>query len=145
MNYCYNCNNWVDDNSGCCPFCGGQTTPVQDPRPISYQQPVAEQKSFNQYIEQLGSDILKWGIMSVAFACSFIASFMGIIFAVKANKKVAEYIHYMGGVSGKAKVGKHLAKGGLIGGIAMTAFFVLYVLFLIFYAIIIAVLVSQGF
>lgn len=137
MNYCYNCNNWVDDNPGRCPFCGGQTTPVQNPQPISYQQPVAEQNSFKQYIEQLGSDILKWGIMSVAFACSFLASFMGIFFAVKANKKVEEYIRCMGYVNGKAKVGKYLAKGGLIGGIVMTALFSLYV---ILYAIIIAAL-----
>ncbi len=144
MNYCYNCNNWTDDPSGICPYCGAQTTPAQPQEPVQqpmyYQQPT-QQSSYNKYIEQLANDILKWGIMSVAFACSFLASFMGIVFAAKANKKVQEYINYMGQVNGKAKVGKHLAKGGLIGGIVMTVFLGLYIL----YFVGIGILISQSF
>ena len=77
------------------------------------------------------SNVLTWGILSLAFACTFILSFLGIIFGVTGKKKAEEYQACFGTVSGQANTGRILSRVGFIVGIVMTVLFVLYMIFLV--------------
>lgn len=139
--FCKNCGVSIDENSKFCSACGAsveqevqnvQVTPV----------PCEAFVDVNARLQELQGEILKWGIMGLAFACSFIVSFLGIIFSKKALNLSEEYIRLNGEITGKARVGRHLAKGGFFGGIGMTALFGLYVFIMIIYFILVVLLLA---
>lgn len=75
----------------------------------------------------LAKSILIMGIIAVATACSVWFSFLGIIFGAIGLSKAKKFTEQCGQLFGKAKVGKYLSLGGLIGGAAMTAYFAFYI------------------
>ena len=87
--------------------------------------------------------ILALGITSVAFACSGFLALVGWIVACVARGKVREYENRFGPVTGKAKVGRDLARGGLIGSICMTLFLFFY--FLIYAFVLIVTLTAPDY
>ena len=77
---------------------------------------------------------LIFGILGLAFSCSFFLSLVGVIFSALCLSRANEYYRILGSLCGKVKVGRILSKIGLILGIVMMALFLLYVLsFLITY------------
>lgn len=83
--------------------------------------------------------ILVHGILSLAFACSFCFSWLGIIFGGIAKNKINAYLNQGYELTGKALVGKILAKIGTILGIVLTVVFVIYV---VVYALLLIELLS---
>ena len=83
----------------------------------------------------LATSILVMGIVAVATACTVWFGFLGIIFGIIGLNKAKKFTEECGQLFGKAKVGKFLSLGGLIGGSCVTA----YVVFYIFIAVITAI------
>lgn len=146
--FCVNCGAQLSDDSKFCGKCGA---PVAAPAEVPVEtvaEPVkaaAEAAAVDPEQEKLKGEASKsaliWGILSLAFAIEgVIVSFLGIIFACTAFKKADWYTYLNNGVlDGKAKVGRGLAKAGLIVGIIMTVFWVFY-----FFIIIIAAVASAS-
>lgn len=144
-------------------YSGGDAAPPVYEQPV-YQEPVYEQPQYqepvyqqpqyqqppHQYIQPVpqpvapdfvtpqqqaeANSVLIWGILGLAFACTFWLSFLGIIFSAIDRGKVKDYLYRYGVLYGKAKVGNILSRIGLPVGIVLTAFAVIYVI----YAIVIA-------
>lgn len=156
---CNKCGNQIADNSTFCVYCGTQVggeaqpaapaqpypqQPVQQAYPQQpaqpyqqpYQQPypqqgyAAPQAPADPQQEAESKSILTFGILALAFGCSFYLSFLGIIFGAiekgKANAFQATY-----GLTGRAKVGSILGKIGFILGIVLTALFVVWLIAII--------------
>lgn len=105
------------------------------PQQPQYQPPVYNQPQQPQYAQPVGentSPLLVFGILALAFACTFYASFLGIVFGAIQKNKLEAYMAAGGIYAGKAKVGGILGKVGLIVGIVLTAIFAVYVTVLIF-------------
>ncbi len=154
---CSKCGTNLNDSDQFCPNCGAavhaatsdaqpaqQPTPQygQQPMPQYGQQPVAPygQQPMPQYGQQVyvseeqqaaGNSLLKWGILGLAFGCSFFGSILGIIFSAIALNKLKLYREQYGEATGKAKVGGILAKIGLPVSIVLTVFFFIYIIALI--------------
>ena len=150
--FCTNCGASIQDGTNVCPVCGA---PVQGAQPQSNQQPQFEQPQFNQpqfeqpqfnqpqfnqpYYQQPAvpssvtpSSVLTWGIVGLAFSCTFFLSFLGIIFSAVGTKKAKKLVEESGQpLSGKAKVGNILAKVGLPLGIVLTIFFIIWVIVIV--------------
>lgn len=97
-------------------------------------------ENYNEYTQQapqyqadaLAGSVLTKGILSVAFACTFFVSFLGIIFGAQGKNLASRCAAMNGGyLPVKAKVGRGLSIGGFIGGIVMTALFGIYFLALL--------------
>lgn len=138
--FCNQCGSDVPNGVGFCPNCGA---PVEQPRqaqpqyqqPDPYQQPQYQQPVEPQYQQPvygqpvssvgdpqeraLAKTILVFGILAIAFACTYYVAFMGIVFGAITSGKVKQYIA-MYPLSGKAKTGSILGKVGLILGIVLT-------------------------
>ena len=69
--YCNNCGAQLTENSKFCPNCGQlvQSTPQEMTAASTYEGPMGNP-----------TPVLVWGIIGLAFACTFVASFLGIIF-----------------------------------------------------------------
>ena len=88
----------------------------------------------------LAKSVLTFGIMAVAFAISTYFSFMGIIFGIIGLNKAKKFMEEAGGqLYGKAKIGKYLSLGGLIGGCVITGIMAFYI-----FGIILGVLSELG-
>lgn len=96
------------------------------PQAPVYEAPVVQPK---QADSPLSKSILVFGILGVAFACTFYFSFLGIIFSAIAKGKVKKYVAEGYMLSGKSKVGNILATVGLILGIVLTVIAVLALVF----------------
>lgn len=136
--FCPNCGSSIEDNSQFCPNCGQVVEqPNQAPtQPQQFEQPVYEATPVNNtYAASAGADesksVLTWGILGLVFADTCILSFLGIIFSAIALNKAKAFQAANGALYGKAKVGKILATVGLILGIVMTVFAVIYLLLII--------------
>ncbi len=145
--FCGNCGTQLSDDSKFCGKCGTPVeapvvTPVAEPAPAetpvetAVEAPVATpvvDPEQEQLKNEASKSALIWGILSLAFAIEgFIVSFLGIIFACTAFKKADWFTYLNNGVlEGKAKVGRGLAKAGLIVGIIMTVFWAFYLLLII--------------
>ncbi|MCR5328154.1 MAG: zinc ribbon domain-containing protein [Saccharofermentans sp.] len=84
---------------------------------------------------ELAKSILIMGIVAVACAVSYIAAIGGIICGAIGLSKAKKFVEENGQVFGKAKVGKFLSLGGLIGGSIITAILALRIISAILYAI----------
>lgn len=129
--YCKNCGAEIADGAIFCPNCGQAVqsepqnfeTPVYEPQQAVYGNPV-EQKNL--------PNVLMWGILGLVFADTFFLSFLGIIFSAIAMSKAKLYTEMTGQPLSKGgKVGGILAKIGLILGIVLTVFFVIWLISLI--------------
>ncbi len=87
----------------------------------------------------LAKSVLTFGIMAVAFAVSTYFSFMGIIFGIIGLNKAKKFQEEAGQLYGKAKIGKYLSLGGLIGGAVIAGIMAFYI-----FGIIIGVLSEIG-
>ena len=133
--FCKQCGCEVAPGTNFCTKCGAVTDQQQVGTPYSGVQngyyannvPTQPLYQMNDQISKLQTETMVNGILGLAFACSFVASFLGIVFSAIAKKKANEYIRLRGQLEGKAKVGYNLAKPGLIVGIIATAFFAIYI------------------
>lgn len=106
-----------------------------------YEQPAApvyrepEATVVNEETNALGKATLIFGIIGLAFSLSFYMSFLGIIFSAIGRGKLKSYLASGGELAGKAKVGGILSKLGLIFGIILTAFFVIWLFVIIIGAV----------
>ena len=69
--------------------------------------------------------------MAVAFAVSYYLGLGGVIFGIIGLNKAKKFTEECGQLYGKAKIGKFLSLGGLIGGAVLGGISLLYILGLI--------------
>lgn len=120
---CTSCGAQINAGERYCSTCGAPA-PVE----TTYAPAATVETTYVPAAPALSSTpILVFGILALAFACTFYFSFLGIIFGAIAGKKVSAFVAQGGELAGKAKVGKILGKIGLIIGIVMTAICVLVV------------------
>lgn len=130
-----------------------QATPVYEPAPAPAPAPVVPVTPVQPVYAQapvtpvggvgvapsgdaeLAKGILIMGIVAVACAVSYIAAVGGIICGAIGLSKAKKFVEENGQVFGKAKVGKFLSLGGLIGGSIITAILGLRIISAILYAI----------
>ncbi len=120
---CSNCGMVVEEGRAYCPNCGAAVA-----------KPVAERYNENGAASapaMSATPVLVWGIIGLAFSCTFYFSFLGIIFSAVGLNKFKAFYAATGYDAGKAKVGRILAKVGLILGIVLTAICALVLLILI--------------
>ena len=130
--YCASCGKEMNDGERFCSSCGAAVAaPVEV---VPAEAAVAPAKPCVDT-----TPILVHGILSLAFACSFCFSWLGIIFGGIAKNKINAYLNQGYELTGKALVGKILAKIGTILGIVLTVVFVIYV---VVYALLLIELLS---
>ena len=122
--YCSNCGAQNSDNSRFCQNCGQ----------LMHE---AERQSItaaSTYEGPMGNPtpVLVWGIVSLACACTFVVSFLGIIFGCIGKKKADQYLDFCGGGSKQATIGRNLSKAGIIVGVILTVLFVIYIALLVY-------------
>ena len=122
--YCISCGSEIPEGSEFCFKCGASQTEPLTASPVYAAQPVIE-------APVAPSNVLTWGIIGLAFACTFFLSFLGIIFSAIGMKKHKTYIDSGAAYSTKVKVGGILSKVGLGVGIALTVLCVIYFIFII--------------
>ena len=140
--FCNHCGNQLPEGAAFCASCGARVEPAQ---PV-YQQPApsvpvvapAVQRE-DPELESLGRTTMILGIVGLATAVS--SGLPGWIVSNIALNKAAEYERKAGSLTGKAKIGRNLAKPGKIVGIIMTFF---WIFFAIFYGIIYGILLSNA-
>lgn len=81
----------------------------------------------NMTTKDTSTKVLVFGILGLAFACSFSLSFLGIIFSAIGMSQANNFARENGAVFGKAKVGRILSKVGLPLGIVFTVLFIVYI------------------
>ncbi len=156
--FCRYCGNQLREDAKFCSSCGKPVedvtqpadpvvteepvineAPVADPAPVCNVTPTVVPSVQTQYQASVSeaqatekqNSVLTYGILALSFALTGIISFLGIIFGAIAMNKANEYIRLIGTSTARVTVGKGLGKGGLIAGIALTAFFTLYILLII--------------
>ncbi len=121
--FCKNCGSNVADGTKYCPSCG--TAMTAGPSQYQFSPAPAPQAAAGNPVP-----VLVWGIIGLAFACTFYLSILGIIFSAVGKKKAREYTAVYGTASNQARIGGKLANAGMIVGIilAILSLFVLVVL-----------------
>lgn len=137
--FCPNCGTNVPEGANACPNCGTFLNAAQPaPEAPVYQAPPVQQPIYNaapvNTVPYNTTPILVFGILAIAFACTFYLSFLGIVFGAMTKGKVNAYLAQGYALSGKAKVGSILGKVGLIVGIVMTAIFAIWLLVIVILA-----------
>ncbi len=123
--YCQFCGKEHADYVSFCPYCG-----MQIGKSESVEEQVVVDPIYQREKDDLGGEVLKFGILGLAFACSGLLSLLGLIFSIIARAKAGAFARRYGDTEGRATVGKHLGKAGLIVSISLTAFFVVYFIFI---------------
>lgn len=123
--YCQFCGKEHADYVSFCPYCG-----MQIGKSESVEEQVVVDPIYQQEKDDLSGEVLKFGILGLAFACSGLLSLLGLIFSIIARAKAGAFARRYGDTEGRATVGKHLGKAGLIVSISLTAFFVVYFIFI---------------
>lgn len=107
-----------------------QAVPVAPVQPV-YAQPAPVMPTgapIGANNPELAKNILIMGIMAVAFTCTVWISFLGIVFGAIGLSKAKKFTEECGQLFGKAKVGKYLSLGGLIGGSVVTGYMAIYII-----------------
>ncbi len=89
----------------------------------------------NMTTNDTSTKVLVFGILGLAFACSFYLSFLGIIFSAIGMSQANNFARENGAVFGKAKVGRILSKVGLPLGIVFTVISVIYIIVMVLLAL----------
>ena len=118
--YCSSCGKEMNEGEKFCPNCGAA---VAAPEEVAVAPALPRIDT---------TPILVHGILALAFANTFVLSWLGIIFGVMTKKKVKAYLEQGYELTGKPLVGKILAKIGTILGIVGTVFWVLYLAYIVF-------------
>ena len=129
--YCASCGKEMNDGERFCSSCGAAVAaPVEV---VPAEAAVAPAKPCVDT-----TPILVHGILALAFACSFCFSWLGILFGAMTKKKVKNYLNQGYELTGKPLVGKILGKIGLILGIALSVFWVLYFAYFVFLGVLLS-------
>lgn len=136
---CKNCGNEIADGAKFCASCGA----IAESESQAYDHvAINDFISDDEKVEraECSNKILIFGILSVAFSCTFWLGIVGWILGSMCKKKVKEYEARFGPVSGKARVGKYLGTGGKIAGMVFTiieaVYALIYVAYILFYVVI---------
>ncbi len=131
--FCNHCGANVPEGSAFCQNCGAPVASVPaQPDPYRVTPAVnPNAKTVDPREREASKSVLTFGIIALAFSCSWILSFVGIIFAFIARSKVKAYESEFGPATGKTKVGKIFSIVSIPLSIVMTVFFVLYILFIV--------------
>ena len=140
---CKKCNKEIDDLYSFCPYCGSpsdfeSTDDTCDDLALTEKETlcVKRDESKDGVRSQLSHDILKWGILSLAFSISYPLSPIGFFFSFAAKKLVKEYEMLYGRVTRKSRVGRDLGKAGFIVGLILSIILILSSVFNVFSAIV---------
>lgn len=120
--FCKNCGRQLDENENVCPVCGtvnGGETAATPTLEYGYD---AVNEANEQLKNEMASQSLKWGILSLAFSASGCLSLLGFIFSFIAKSKALAYEQTFGVLEGKARVGRILGKVGFGVGLGMTIY-----------------------
>ncbi|MBR4435760.1 MAG: zinc-ribbon domain-containing protein [Clostridia bacterium] len=119
--FCSNCGAQVNDNLTVCPNCGAI---MQGNKP--------NVTAASTYVGPMGdpTPVLTWGIIGLAISCVF--GIIGLIFSLIGLKKYNNYKSFTSGAySRQAEIGKKLSIAGIIVSIAVTVFWILYVVVIV--------------
>jgi len=132
--YCNQCGAEIENGKNFCTVCGA---------PLNKQGEVGNSRFTNsystygqpQYARPVNNDegraaaksVLTFGILSLAFALSFILSPLGIIFGGVAKSKNSAFIQKGGIPYGPSKTGSGLSTAGIIVGIIYSVLLVIYI------------------
>ena len=133
--FCKFCGNELPDGAGFCTKCG-KVVSYEEAQISGINTPFINDNEYTPFNEQdkekesKGADILKFAILSLAFASSFYLSVLGLVFSIIARVKLKKYVAQYGETEGKATVGKHLSLVGLIVSIVLSVlcFILLFVI-----------------
>ena len=130
---CNHCGANVPEGSAFCQNCGAPVASVPaQPDPYRVTPAVnPNAKTVDPREREASKSVLTFGIIALAFSCSFWLSFVGIIFAFIARSKVKAYESEFGPATGKTKVGKIFSRVSVPLSIVLTVCAVLYILFLV--------------
>ncbi len=141
--FCSKCGSSIPDDSVFCPNCGASF--ASNAAPVN-QAPVNPAPAYQQYAptptpvyqtstgagspdeRAAAKSVLIFGILALAFACSFYLSIVGIVFAFIAFSKARAYERNYGPATGKAKVGKIFSIVSIPVSIVMTIIFVIWLI-----------------
>ena len=145
--FCQNCGSALDDGVKFCPNCGAAVFAPQPEEPAEQpvyeepagslceqpaepvkEEPVVAAPAVDPKLNALAKGSLIFGIIGLSCTCTFWLSLLGIIFSAIGRGKVKAYLAAGGELHGKAKVGSILSKFGLIFGIILFVFFVLWLI-----------------
>ena len=121
--YCKHCGTQLENDARFCQNCGASLAETPTAQPEILVDPAKEQKK-----DEAAGEVLKWGIIGLAFSLSCILSLLGWIFSAKARRLRRAYEAEYGEVTGRALVGKIRGNVGFGVGIGYTIFFTLYFL-----------------
>ena len=107
--------------------------PVAPVQPVYAATPVATPISGAD--NELAKSCMVMGIVAVACCITYYFAFVGIIFGAIGLSKAKKFMEDAGQLFGKAKVGKYLSLGGLIGGCVLTGITLFYILMMVIAAI----------
>ena len=152
---CKQCGNEIAPEAKFCGICGAPNdaaaTQPAEPQYAQPADPYAQQpqqyqpQQYNQYQPQqynqpqygaavedpaersLSKSILIFGILALAFCCTFYLAFLGIVFGAIAMSKAKKYAAAYP-LTGRAKTGKILGTVGLILGIVLTVILLLIII-----------------
>ncbi|PWJ70903.1 zinc ribbon protein [Ruminococcaceae bacterium R-25] len=107
--------------------------PVAPVQPVYAATPVATPIAGAD--NELAKSCMIMGIVAVACCITYYFAFVGIIFGAIGLSKAKKFMEDAGQLFGKAKVGKYLSLGGLIGGCVLTGITLFYILMMVIAAI----------
>lgn len=139
--FCKYCGNELPEDANFCPQCGKMNEPKKDTKAenavqssFDFSSPVYQQTE-NPLVERekshLGGQILKFAILGLSFGCTFLLSWLGLVFSIMTKAKVREYEEKFGETEKQATVGKHLNIPAFIISIIFTAILTLFIFALI--------------
>ena len=132
--FCRYCGNEIPGKANFCQICGNKREDSERMREADIADLEAMQDKKRDATsreidlqKQRGGSILKYSILGLAFSCTWIFSFLGLIFSYVAKFKIAAYIRRYGETDGRATVGKGLNVAGTIVSWVMFSLLLVYV------------------
>ena len=132
--FCRHCGRQLKGDENFCPSCGtanvtdtADTADTAESYGLRYdfgnENPMDEIRR-----SELSGQVLKWGILSLAFAESGILALLGFIFSFVAAGKARRFRREFGAPDGRCRTGYILSRVGFGLGLGLTIFFTLYFL-----------------